>query len=66
MLDKENPCKDCIERFIGCHSTCEKRKVYLGKYYALKQKINDEKKKFRDVDDFLFSSRIAHKKSKRE
>ena len=20
----ENPCKDCSERFIGCHAICEK------------------------------------------
>lgn len=19
----ESPCKDCVDRFVGCHSTCE-------------------------------------------
>lgn len=35
------PCKDCEERQIGCHSTCEK---YL-QYRALKDKQNKDRVK---------------------
>lgn len=34
MPEAKAPCKDCTERFIGCHGTCEK--------YAAFKKARDE------------------------
>lgn len=31
-----SPCKDCPERFVGCHSSCEKYKQYRSELDAFK------------------------------
>ena len=40
-----SPCKDCVDRTVGCHSTCDKykqfadeRKEYVRKVKACKRK----------------------------
>lgn len=38
------PCKDCKERAIGCHSTCEKYKKYRTEWEELKKKKAEEKR----------------------
>lgn len=32
-----NTCKDCVERVVGCHSTCEKYKEFIAENERLKQ-----------------------------
>jgi hypothetical protein len=32
-----NGCKDCQERHLGCHSTCERYKLYLERGNAIKR-----------------------------
>lgn len=36
---KENSCKDCQDRYIGCHSNCEKYKEWKAKKNEEKEKI---------------------------
>ena len=31
-----SPCKDCLERFVGCHSSCAKYKQYRSELDAFK------------------------------
>ena len=31
------PCKDCADRFVGCHATCEKYNQYSIKNERLKR-----------------------------
>ena len=31
-----SPCKDCPERFVGCHSSCERYKQYRSELDAFK------------------------------
>lgn len=32
-----NTCKDCVERVVGCHATCEKYKEFVAENERLKQ-----------------------------
>lgn len=48
------PCKDCPDRVVGCHSTCEKYiefRKYRDEYLAWKQKEN------KLLDDLYHTSR---------
>lgn len=44
-------CKDCIERHVGCHSTCEKYLEFLKK--------NEEEKKL--IQEMKLQDSILHK-----
>ena len=35
------PCKDCPDRYVGCHSKCEK-------YLSFRKKLNEHNKKTRE------------------
>ena len=42
IIDREEfimnaPCKDCADRFVGCHATCEKYNQYSIKNERLKR-----------------------------
>lgn len=39
----KNPCKDCTERVLGCHGTCEKYRGYRKELEDQKEKIRIEK-----------------------
>lgn len=41
-------CKECTERYVGCHSSCEHYKKYR-EYLAEKKAIKDKKKKADDL-----------------
>lgn len=38
------PCKDCLNRKAGCHSTCEKYLVYRRELDKLNEIINKQRK----------------------
>lgn len=40
-------CKDCENRHIGCHSTCEKYNRERDENEKIKKKIEEEKKYFK-------------------
>lgn len=33
----DNACKDCTERVVGCHATCEKYEEFVAENERLKQ-----------------------------
>ena len=39
------PCKDCKDRFLGCHSKCDKYKDYKKK----SEELNDMKNKSENI-----------------
>ena len=47
-----SPCKDCPERFIGCHSSCEKYRQYRSELDEIKAK------RAADKDERAFASEI--------
>lgn len=44
------PCKDCSERELYCHSTCEKYSNWKKEHEELKAKISKERHNMLDVD----------------
>ena len=51
----KSPCKDCVDRQVGCHSTCEK-------YIAFRKELDDlhevvERKKRMENDYFKIRKR---------
>ena len=36
-------CKDCTERYVGCHSTCENYKLFREELDARKKQITEAK-----------------------
>lgn len=41
----EAPCKNCTERYVGCHGDCKKYIEYSQKYQNLKNDIKAKKAK---------------------
>lgn len=57
IMPKPNPpCKDCPDRVIGCHSTCEKYKAYNVEREKLWYQIRDSRMKEKQVDDFRITA----------
>lgn len=57
-MKKENPCKECDDRYIGCHDSC-------FKYGKWKEQRDEEKKKRQDLyaqEMFLYDVRYKRKK----
>jgi hypothetical protein len=46
------PCKDCLERTVGCHSTCQKYIAVKAESKRQAEIIMDINNKNDDVDDF--------------
>lgn len=40
-----NGCKDCTDRFVGCHTNCKTYNDYVSELNERKQKISKAKKK---------------------
>lgn len=53
-------CKDCTERYVGCHSECEKYQAYLDELYDMREKIRKGK-----MDEREFKSYKKRKDYKR-
>lgn len=45
----EPSCKDCKERYVGCHSHCEKYLEFRKQLDEYNQKEKEEKKLYGDV-----------------
>ena len=54
------PCRDCYDRRIGCHSTCEKYIKWSNKKKAQKQ----ERKRDNDYINYIRTSREKMKSRK--
>lgn len=56
------PCKDCTERTVGCHSTCEKYLSVKNVYKAETSMINKAKAEQDNFDDYKVRAVTATKK----
>lgn len=66
MIRKDTfPCKDCTDRAVGCHGSCEK---YTGAKQAYNKQMEEYKQAEKlqdDVDDFKITSVIRTKERSR-
>ena len=46
---KSGPCKDCPDRVVGCHSTCER---YLS-FMKEQKEMYSQRRKDREIDEAL-------------
>lgn len=51
-----SPCKDCVDREIGCHSTCEKYINFQREREAYNKKVREARKKESDILSFKIDS----------
>lgn len=51
MPDPGKPCKDCTDRVLHCHSTCERYKQYKEAIEQNKAELNERKAE----NDFAYS-----------
>ena len=48
-MKKDNPCRECTDRTIGCHSICNKYKQWCKEHQQMKEEIRR-----RDPDNVRF------------
>ena len=41
-----NPCKDCTDRYLGCHDHCERHKEWSEQHQAELQHLKDQKSRW--------------------
>lgn len=46
------PCKDCVEREIGCHSKCELYKEYVKYREIEREEIKAKRRELYGADDY--------------
>ena len=58
----KSPCYKCVERISGCHSGCSKYIAWRSAHTAIREKIQEEKRKENDI---LSEPFIAVKRSRK-
>lgn len=62
-------CRDCTERHLGCHGTCERYKKEQADMLASREEIRKQKEKDIPYENYKFASidkmRKAQRKNKR-
>ena len=57
MRERANfPCKGCEERYVGCHSTCERYLIIRAEYDKVAAQIDEIKKNTADIENFKVSA----------
>ena len=67
MERKDNPCLDCKDREVGCHSKCEKYSVWLDDLHKKKNMIKQNKQAYylsigHTIDATYRNSKKRHRK----
>ena len=57
-----SPCCDCTDRFVGCHSICEKYKKYDEDNQARRDAYYKAREENRDISLFLRGSQNRKKR----
>ena len=58
----ENPCRDCKDRHVGCHITCEKHIAWKEEYQARYKEIIKKKTDGWLADDYLREAKSKFRK----
>ena len=56
MCPIDSPCKDCQDRFLGCHSKCEKYIAFRKKRDEQLDEINKQKKFEANLTNYIIDS----------
>lgn len=44
-----NPCYKCVERIFGCHGNCAKYLAWRSEHTAMRERIQEEKRKENEI-----------------
>lgn len=61
-----SPCKDCEDKYIGCHADCEKYIEYTKRQKELKKKVDAERRINSVYIDRKVQSNVKKEKKKRK
>ena len=61
----QSPCKNCSDRHIKCHSSCEKWLAYRKEFEAEKARIVKEKSIYLNILEAEIERKTKEKKKKR-
>lgn len=50
ILNEKCPCRDCSERTVGCHATCENYKAWKEETDRVNENVREKKKNYRLAD----------------
>lgn len=50
------PCHNCPDRYVGCHSLCERYKAFREEIRKLNEKINKVKEADRIYDSYVYDN----------
>lgn len=59
------PCKNCTERTVGCHSTCERYMEYKIKYSKAKDLLDESRRTDTIHKDYLFKQKTKELRARR-
>lgn len=61
-MRKDTPCRECTERYVGCHAKCEKYINWSTEHIEEKKKITEGRYREYMAENFLIKRREARKK----
>lgn len=63
-MKKDNPCRDCTERIVGCHSTCNRYSEWSAEHKRQKDEIRRKRDELNCVNNYSFHAGERIKKQK--
>lgn len=63
-MKKDNPCRECTDRTIGCHSNCDKYCQWCKEHHQMKEEIRRKRDEMNCVSNYSFHAGERIKKQK--
>ena len=63
-MRNDNPCRDCTERIIGCHSTCNRYSEWSAEHKRQKDEIRRKRDEHNAVNNYSYAAGERIKKIK--
>jgi hypothetical protein len=63
-MKKDNPCRECTNRTIGCHSDCDKYNQWCKEHQQMKDEIRRKRDELNCVNNYSFHAGERIKKQK--
>lgn len=61
-----SPCKECPDRHIKCHASCERYKDYQTRHYAEKDRMEQEQRLNNAIDNLNYGSAMKDRSNQPE
>ena len=64
MPTPQTPCIDCPDRFVGCHSKCERYAAWYAEWWEKKNNLRAAARAENDVVSFNYQSMLRQDRKK--